>query len=93
MKLGGAFCDPLIPLHSLLATEVLLALVGADVAAGLYHYLIRGDYVLQRMLPRRRVDQQTAFSLPHFNSMLLRQNQWAAFGRVRRSATLYGKRP
>ena len=38
-------------LHSLLATYVLLALVGIHVAAGLYHYLIRGDRVLQRMLP------------------------------------------
>jgi cytochrome b561 len=43
--------------HGLLATYVLLGLVGLHVAAALYHYFIRRDRVLQRMLPgggRRR---------------------------------------
>lgn len=38
-------------LHALLANWVLLVLVGLHVAAALYHYLIRRDRVLQRMLP------------------------------------------
>jgi cytochrome b561 len=38
-------------LHGLLANYVLLALVGIHVAAALYHYFIRRDGVLQRMLP------------------------------------------
>jgi cytochrome b561 len=38
-------------LHGLLANYLLLALVGLHVAAGLYHYFIRRDGVLQRMLP------------------------------------------
>ena len=38
-------------LHSLLANYALLALVGVHVIAALYHYLIRRDRVLQRMLP------------------------------------------
>ena len=37
--------------HGLLANYLLLALVGLHVAAALYHYLIRRDGVLQRMLP------------------------------------------
>ncbi len=37
--------------HSLLANYLLLALVALHVAAGLYHYFIRRDRVLQRMLP------------------------------------------
>lgn len=40
--------------HALLATYVMLALVGLHVAAALYHYFIRRDGVLQRMLPGRR---------------------------------------
>jgi cytochrome b561 len=39
--------------HSLLANYLLLALVGLHVAAALYHYVIRRDRVLQRMLPGR----------------------------------------
>ncbi len=38
-------------MHSLLAEYVLLALVGLHVAAALYHYFVRRDRVLQRMLP------------------------------------------
>ena len=37
--------------HSLLANYVMLALVGLHVAGALYHYFIRRDRVLQRMLP------------------------------------------
>ncbi|HEX3440055.1 MAG TPA: cytochrome b [Pseudolabrys sp.] len=37
--------------HALLANYALLALVGLHVLAGLYHYFIRRDGVLQRMLP------------------------------------------
>jgi cytochrome b561 len=37
--------------HSLLANYVMLTLVGIHVAAALYHYLVRRDGVLQRMLP------------------------------------------
>ena len=37
--------------HGLLANYVLLALVGLHVAAALYHYFVRRDRVLQRMLP------------------------------------------
>ncbi|HVZ52716.1 MAG TPA: cytochrome b [Pseudolabrys sp.] len=37
--------------HGLLANYVLLALVGLHVVAALYHYFIRRDGVLQRMLP------------------------------------------
>jgi cytochrome b561 len=37
--------------HTLLATYLLLGLVGLHVAAALYHYFIRRDRVLQRMLP------------------------------------------
>ena len=37
--------------HGLMADYVLLALVGVHVAAALYHHFIRGDRVLQRMLP------------------------------------------
>jgi cytochrome b561 len=37
--------------HGLLANYLMLALVGLHVAAGLYHYFIRRDGVLQRMLP------------------------------------------
>jgi cytochrome b561 len=38
--------------HALLATYALLGLVGLHVLAGLYHYFIRRDGVLQRMLPQ-----------------------------------------
>lgn len=38
--------------HGLLANYMMLALVGLHVTAGLYHYLIRRDGVLQRMLAR-----------------------------------------
>src|SRR6185312_4398061 len=38
--------------HHLLANYVLLALVGLHVLAALYHYFVRRDGVLQRMLPR-----------------------------------------
>ena len=37
--------------HGLLANYAMLALVGLHVTAGLYHYFIRRDRVLQRMLP------------------------------------------
>jgi cytochrome b561 len=37
--------------HTLLAYWVLLTLVGLHVAAALYHYFVRRDRVLQRMLP------------------------------------------
>ncbi|HZQ11747.1 MAG TPA: cytochrome b [Pseudolabrys sp.] len=37
--------------HEVLSNYVLLALVGLHVAAALYHHFIRGDRVLQRMLP------------------------------------------
>lgn len=40
--------------HALLATYALLGLVGLHVLAGLYHYFVRRDGVLQRMLPQRR---------------------------------------
>jgi cytochrome b561 len=39
--------------HGLLATYGMLTLVGLHVAAVLYHYFIRRDGVLQRMLPGR----------------------------------------
>ena len=38
-------------IHGLLANYLMLALVGLHVAAALYHYFIRRDGVLQRMLP------------------------------------------
>ena len=37
--------------HGLLANYAMLALVGLHVAAALYHYFVRRDGVLQRMLP------------------------------------------
>ena len=37
--------------HDVLANYLMLILVGLHVAAGLYHYFIRRDGVLQRMLP------------------------------------------
>jgi len=37
--------------HALLSNYLLTALVGLHVLAGLYHYFIRRDRVLQRMLP------------------------------------------
>ena len=37
--------------HGLLANYLMLALVGLHVAAALYHWLVRRDRVLQRMLP------------------------------------------
>jgi cytochrome b561 len=37
--------------HALLAYYVMLTLIGLHIVAGLYHYLIRRDRVLQRMLP------------------------------------------
>jgi cytochrome b561 len=39
--------------HGLLATYALLGLIGLHVAAALYHWRIRRDGVLQRMLPGR----------------------------------------
>jgi cytochrome b561 len=39
--------------HGLLANYAMLALVALHVAAALYHFVIRRDGVLQRMLPRR----------------------------------------
>ncbi|MBV9260631.1 MAG: cytochrome b [Pseudolabrys sp.] len=39
--------------HALLANYAILILVGLHVLAGLYHYFIRRDGVLQRMLPGR----------------------------------------
>jgi len=38
--------------HMMLATYVLLTLVGLHVLAALYHYFIRRDGVFQRMLPK-----------------------------------------
>jgi cytochrome b561 len=38
-------------IHTLLAQYAILPLVGLHVAAALYHYVIRRDRVLQRMLP------------------------------------------
>jgi cytochrome b561 len=40
--------------HVLLSYYVLLTLIGLHVAAGLYHWLVRRDGVLQRMLPSNR---------------------------------------
>ena len=37
--------------HTLIAQYLMLGLVGLHVAAGLYHYFVRRDGVLQRMLP------------------------------------------
>ena len=37
--------------HNLLANYMMLILVGLHILAGLYHYFIRRDHVLQRMLP------------------------------------------
>ncbi len=37
--------------HGILANYGLLVLVGLHVAAALYHYFVRRDGVLQRMLP------------------------------------------
>jgi cytochrome b561 len=37
--------------HNLLANYMMLTLVGLHILAGLYHYFIRRDHVLQRMLP------------------------------------------
>ncbi|HMF21671.1 MAG TPA: cytochrome b [Pseudolabrys sp.] len=39
--------------HNFLAYYALLTLIGLHIAAGLYHYFIRRDRVLQRMLPGR----------------------------------------
>jgi cytochrome b561 len=39
--------------HALLANYLLLTLVGLHVLAALYHYFVRRDGVLQRMLPGR----------------------------------------
>ena len=39
--------------HTLLAYYVTLTLIGLHIAAGLYHYFIRRDRVLQQMLPGR----------------------------------------
>ena len=39
--------------HGLLTNYAMLALVGLHVAAALYHYFVRRDGVLQRMLPGR----------------------------------------
>jgi cytochrome b561 len=40
-------------LHTLLAYYVMLTLIGVHIAAALYHYFIRRDRLLQRMLPGR----------------------------------------
>jgi cytochrome b561 len=40
-------------IHVLLAWYVMLALIGLHVAAALYHYFVRRDGVLQRMLPQK----------------------------------------
>lgn len=40
-------------LHMLLANYVMLTLVGVHVAVAVYHRFVRGDRVLQRMLPTR----------------------------------------
>lgn len=37
--------------HNLLANYMMLTLVGLHILAGLYHYFIRRDHILQRMLP------------------------------------------
>ncbi len=37
--------------HSFIATYVLLGFIAAHVLAALYHYFVRRDRVLQRMLP------------------------------------------
>ena len=42
--------------HILVAEYGLLVLVGLHVAAGLYHYFVRRDGVLQRMLPAGRAN-------------------------------------
>ena len=39
--------------HAFISNYVMLTLVGLHVLAGLYHYFIRRDDVLQRMLPER----------------------------------------
>jgi cytochrome b561 len=39
--------------HTLLAYYAMLTLIALHVAAGLYHYFIRRDHVLQRILPGR----------------------------------------
>lgn len=41
-------------IHELLANYAMLGLVGLHVAAALYHYFVRRDGVLQRMLPGGR---------------------------------------
>ncbi len=38
-------------MHGLLANYAMLALVGLHVLAALYHYFVRRDRVLQRMVP------------------------------------------
>lgn len=40
-------------IHNFLAYYVMLTLIGVHVLAGLYHYFVRRDGVLQRMLPGR----------------------------------------
>jgi cytochrome b561 len=40
--------------HALLSNYLMLTLVGLHVLAALYHYFIRRDQVLQRMLPGRQ---------------------------------------
>ncbi len=40
-------------IHELLAWYVMLAVIGLHVAAALYHYFVRRDGTLQRMLPGR----------------------------------------
>jgi cytochrome b561 len=37
--------------HNLLANYMMLTLVGLHILAGFYHYFIRRDHILQRMLP------------------------------------------
>ena len=41
-------------IHASLANYAMLPLIGLHVAAGLYHYFIRRDRVLQRILPERK---------------------------------------
>lgn len=47
------FADELFEFHGIGAT-VLLALVGLHIFAAFYHRFLRGDRVLERMLPRRQ---------------------------------------
>ena len=48
-----AYLMPTGDVHGLTANYLMLTLIGLHVAAALYHYFIRRDGVLQRMLPHR----------------------------------------